>query len=454
MDTKVKIAIAIIVTSIVVGAVGTGLGIKYAMPSSEEAAAVRLETVARGLLIERVSAPGVIQPKTKVSISARIVARIDALPFKEGDVVTAGDPKANPPVPASVLVKLDSRDMEAQLRGAEARRAGQAAQIQVAEARIRAQEAQIQALHAVLSEAERDLKRQLDLRSSRDVAQSVVDQVQAKVDQQSAQLTAAAQNLEADRANLVVMRHELDAADAEIARARDALSYTTILSPLDGVVTRVNAKVGELVMTGTMNNPGTVIMEVADLNTMIVEAKVDESDVAGIKVGQPAEVRTQAYDEEVFQGVVDTIALAHSDDRTGSKYYKTEVLLTTGGRRIYSGLSSDVDVETERHESVIRVPSQAVVGRKVDELPQDLRGLPQVDPRKAFASVVYRMIDGKAAVTPVKVGPSDMTHTLIESGLNEGDLIIVGPYKVLESLKHDQKVKDERENKPATKPAA
>jgi hypothetical protein len=69
----------------------------------------------------------------------------------------------------------------------------------------------------------------------------------------------------------------------------------------------------------------------------------------------------------------------------------------------------------------------------------------QVDKNKKFATVVYRYIDHKAVATPVKIGASDLTHTIIEAGLSEGDKIIVGPYKVLENLKSDQKVKDERE---------
>src|SRR4051812_27767498 len=146
------------------------------------------------------------------------------------------------------------------------------------------------------------------------------------------------------------MKHELEAADAEIARARDSLSYTTITSPIDGQITRINSQVGELVVIGTMNNPGTVIMEVADLNTMLVNARIDESSVASVKVGQKALVRAQAYAGEVFEGTVSSVALSQTEEKDGSKYYKTEILLNTNGRRIFSGLTADVDIETARHK--------------------------------------------------------------------------------------------------------
>jgi HlyD family secretion protein len=107
-------------------------------------------------------------------------------------------------------------------------------------------------------------------------------------------------------------------------------------------------------------------------------------------------------------------------------------------------LTADVEVETARHEDVLTIPSQAVLGRAVDELPQALRDKPEVDKSKSLVTVVYRIVDGKAVVTPVRVGASDVTRTIIESGLNEGESVIVGPYKVLEKLTNDQKVKDEK----------
>jgi HlyD family secretion protein len=114
--------------------------------------------------------------------------------------------------------------------------------------------------------------------------------------------------------------------------------------------------------------------------------------------------------------------------------------------KLYTGLAAHVDIKTQRHEGVLKVPSQAVLAREVEELPLDVREKnSEVDKNKTFATVVYKYADGKAKATPVKIGASDLTHTVISSGLNEGDKVIVGPYKVLEKLKNEQKVRDERE---------
>ena len=97
-----------------------------------------------------------------------------------------------------------------------------------------------------------------------------------------------------------------------------------------------------------------------------------------------------------------------------------------------------------------------MLGRPVDSLPDNVRDKPEVEKNKTTTPVVYRNVNGKAVVTPVTVGPSDETHTLILSGLKEGDPVIVGPFKVLDSLQHDQKIKAEAKTDapaPATKPA-
>ncbi|HEV8378932.1 MAG TPA: efflux RND transporter periplasmic adaptor subunit, partial [Tepidisphaeraceae bacterium] len=281
--------------------------IKKNMSSGPEIQTVRVEPVMRGNLIETISAPGEVEPKSKVSISARVAARITELPFKEGDRVTKGSATTKP----SVLVKLDDTELAAALLSAQARHAAQQAQIRVNQQQIAAARSRVAATRVTLAEANRDLKRQLEL--GKDVATAVIEQAQSKVDELVAQLRAAEESITADETGLEVMTHNLDAAAAEIARAKDNLSYTIITSPIDGVVTRLNAEVGELVVTGTMNNAGTVIMEVADLSQMLLNTRVDETSIADVQVGQKATVRMEAYREKIFEGTVVAVALANFD---------------------------------------------------------------------------------------------------------------------------------------------
>ena len=454
-----KTVIIVVIAVAVAGAL-TGVGLKLtcngaAKPDQETS--VRVEKVSRGDLVEIVSAPGQIQPKTKVSISARTTARIALLPFDEGMEVKQGQ----------VIVQLDSTDLEAQLKATESRRAAQAAQIEVGEARLKSQEAQIQSTKVQLAEAERNLKRQQELFATQDVAQSFVDEALAARDQLKAQLQGALASLEADRASLTVQRHTLEAAAAEILRAKDNLSYTTILSPIDGIVTRMNAKVGEMVVTGTMNNAGTVIMEVSDLSEMQVDAQIDESNIAAVHDAQKAEIRISAFPDRVFKGVVKLVGLDIVDPRMSGgssgggggsqqgRWYRARIVVETEGERIPAGLSADVDIETNRHVNIIKVPTQAVLGRPVEDLPAAAKESPEVDKNKTLATVVYVLKEDKAAIVPVTIGASDMTHTEITSGLKGGEKLIIGPFKVLPTLADGQKVKEESSatTAPATRPA-
>jgi len=438
---KTTIIVTVIVTMVVLLGVQRYLKMKR---GGAKPTPVRIDVVAPGQLTEFVTAPGEVEPRTKVEISAKVSARIVELPYEEGERVTKGNPDAEPPAPPSLLIKLDSKDLESRLRSAQAGYHAQEAQIAVDRANIARQKATLEATAATLRQADSDFARQKQLLESHDVSQATFDQIECKLDELKANYAAGQEGLKAAELNLVVLQHRLDASQEEIEQAKEALSYTTITSPIDGVVTRINAEEGEMVMTGTMNNPGTVIMQVADLAQMILVAQVDEADIGNLKVGQKARVRVQAFWEDNFTGVVDTIALTHDLSPTRTKYYKTEILLDENARKLYSGLTADVDIETVTHTNTFKVPSQSVVSRKVDDLPLEIRkDNPDVDMAKTEALVVYRLIDGKAVVTPVSIGPSDMTHIIIKSGLNAGDTVVSGPYKILEGIKHDQLIRDE-----------
>src|SRR5439155_8334922 len=130
---------------------------------------------------EIVSAPGQLQPKTKVLISAKTTARIIEMPYEEGAAVKKGQ----------LLVQLDSKDAQAQLDASLAQRAAQASEIEVAHVRLKSQNAQIASAKAQLTDALRDLHRQKELFASQDVSQSVVDQAQTKADQLQADYDSA-----------------------------------------------------------------------------------------------------------------------------------------------------------------------------------------------------------------------------------------------------------------------
>ena len=441
------------IAAIVIVALGVMGGVAYFVFARVRAASaqsgvieVRVEPAAKGGLIESVSAPGEIQPLTKVSLSAKVAAPIVEMPFK--------DKEGSPVRKGALLVKLDDQDLRAVKRQLEAQKSAQEHSIQVAHQRIVAQRAMIRASRATLADLKRDLDRNTSLVGTQDVSQSVLDTAQAKSDEQNEQSASAEQNLVADETNLKAMAAQLDAAQAQVEKSQKDIDYTTLTSPIDGTVTSIKAEVGEMVVTGTMNNPGTVIMEVADLDKMIMVARVDESQIDAVKKGQHAVVRIQAYRDQVFDGTVYTVGESRTTDQIDqTKYFEVKIALDRKGRRVRSGLSADVEIETQQHNDAIKVPSQSVMSRPLEQLPAELRRSPDIERGKSFATVVFRCINNKAVITPVTVGASDDTHTVIKSGLSENDSVITGPYKILESLQDGQAVKVELLT-PATQPAA
>lgn len=370
---------------------------------------VRIETVERGDLTRTINAPGTIEPERMVDISAQVSARIVALPFDEGDEVREGD----------VIVRLDDRDL--------------AAALDAAKARARGEEARLAGAEADLAEARAELTRQQGLYETKDVSLAALEAAEARYKRAESNLTQITESIEIAR--------------AQIRQAEKDLDNTVMRSPIDGVVTALNAEVGELVVIGTLNNAGSIIMQIADLSEILVRTRVDESNVALVKEGQEATAYLNAYPDKKFAGTVRFMKLQRELWRDGSGYVEAEVLLRDiEGERLYNGLTANVDIGVQTLESVLKVPSQAVLDRRIEDLPDEaVRDNPQVDRTKTFARVVFVYADGKAVARPVTVGSSDLTETVILGGLAEGDRVITGPYSSLREMKHGAAVVDRAE---------
>jgi len=368
---------------------------------------VRLEPVARGDLTKLVSAPGTLEPRTVVKISAQVSAKIIELPFEEGDQVKKGD----------VVCRLDATDVLAQLEGSRAALLGEQARLEGAK--------------ADLAEVTAELGRIRELHDTKDVSQAELDAAEARYQRVVANLKSTEYSIEISRANIV--------------RAEKNVTYTVIESPIDGTITKMDSEVGELVL-GTLQNLGTTIMEIGNLSEMLLKAKVDESNVARVDAGQEATIYLNAYPNEKLHGKVERVAVQPTRDPFENiTYFETEILVEfKEGLKRLSGARANADIHVESLVNVLKVPSQAVLDRKIDELPKEVVDTnSNVDKNKAYARVVYALENGKTKVLPVTIGSSDLTHTVILGGLDEGEKIVTGPYKILVTLKHEQPATEE-----------
>ncbi|MSR41230.1 MAG: efflux RND transporter periplasmic adaptor subunit [Phycisphaerales bacterium] len=391
-------------------------------------AAVRTAKVEERSVVETVSAPGELEPLIKVEVSAEVSARVLELPKREGDLVQAGD----------VLLKLDDRDLQAALNAQIARREAE-------KFRLRSEEKRLAGPQSTLANASATLERQQSLFETGDISRQQLDDAIARVRELQSTVAASSENIS-------VIEQSLAAADADIQRQREMLRRTTIIAPIAGQVTLLNAEVGELVVVGTMNNPGTKIMTVADLTTVRLKAKVSESDIARIAIGQSAIIRVNAYRGREFRGTVDKVALSRSSESglassgsSGTGFFKAEVAIDLEpGETLLSGLAANVDIKVAEHHGLV-VPSQAIIEKSVDDLPPSLRESPFVDAVRRTCAIVYLVVDGVVHVTPVKSGPSSLVDTIVLEGVSAGAVVIIGPFKVLEKLKDGEVVIDERD---------
>lgn len=386
----------------------------------------RSTAVREGSLNESVSAPGFVEPVSKVDISAQISARVMALPLREGDVVHKGD----------LVVQLDDRNLKAVLASTTARRDGE-------RARLEAERARIEGPKQSLENAKRNLERQRKLFETGDVARQALEDAMVKVQEIEAAVVGSQKNIGA-------LESSLAASEAEIERVREEVSYATIRAPIDGTITRLNAEVGELVVVGTMNNAGTVIMTIANLARMRVRAQVAEADIAKVLEGQPAEIFINAFSGRSFHGVVEEVALQRTSSGQGSAAsatqgsgtFKVDVSLDTEGTRIFSGLAANVDIAIKEHRGML-VPTQAIVERKRDDLPTALAESTVFQGAQRVVAIVFLDENGVAVATPVRLGSSSLTETIVEMGLSAGQSVVVGPYKTLEQLKGGEKLRKE-----------
>ncbi|MBK7406466.1 MAG: efflux RND transporter periplasmic adaptor subunit [Phycisphaerales bacterium] len=315
-------------------------------------------------------------------------------------------------------MRLDAQDLTARL--------------EAAKARLKSQEARLRGAEADMAVAESGFGRTKELFDTGDVAKTDYEQAENRYNQAVA--------------TTEMTRAEVEIARAQIIEAERDLDNAVITSPIDGVITTLNAEVGELVVVGTLNNAGSIILEIADLSDMLLEARVDESNIAQVRADQEATVYVNAYRDQPFEGRVERVGLERKRWTDGTYYYEAEIVLKEeADRPLLSGLSATAEIAVQRLDDVLVVPSQAVLDRRIDELPKsvvDSAGA-MIDRRKTFASVVYVIKNGKTTPVPVQVGPSDLAETVILAGLGEGEGVITGPFKALVDMKQDQAVAEE-----------
>ncbi len=362
---------------------------------------VYIEPVERRPIARIVKESGRIDPRVKVNISAHVIGKIEKLYVGEGDRIESGQP----------FLELEKEAFVA---------ARDRARAELGIARSRQRQAEID-----LKDAELKLRRQ----------QRLASELIASGEQlEAAELARASAELRLEQAEQAVVQ-----AAASLEKARDDLAKTTIFAPLTGRVIELGAEEGEVVVSGTMNNPASIIGVIADLSEILAEIDVDETAVAYLELGQAGTLTVDALADRVYTGRVVEIGSSgfSRPQQPDVTFFKVKLLLDQPDHELRAGMSVRAEIKTAEHDDALVVPIQAVVER----LPLDDDGEPLDDAEEVQAVFVVED-DGTVRQQTVETGLSDTTHVEIVNGLGDGDRVVTGPYRRLKEIEHGDPVRE------------
>jgi HlyD family secretion protein len=420
--------------------------------------AVQTGKVVREDLTSTVTASGEIKPKLYVNIGALAQAKIVRLYVKEGDHVKAGQ----------LLASLDNIQPAADVAATQSALNASRTDAVASQAAVNTAAAELNQAEAEYERAKLDYDRSKSLYDAQLVAKSDYDTKKAAFGTATAQLGQTKAKLAQAKASMDSAAVHINQNAANLRRMSDVLSKTEYRAPFDGVITNLPVREGETVVPGIQNSPGSTLMTVADTSVITAEVKVDESDIVNVQLGQPAEITIDAMQKEKFKGVVSEIGgnavLRSSGVSTAqttssgqeAKDFKVVIALQNAPPQLHPGLSATARITTAKRGSVLAIPIQALTIRtradlkdKKDKKDSVQAATPVAATDKEELQGVFVLRNKKDAVfVPVATGISGTTDIEVTGGLNEGDEIVTGSYKVLRTLRNNASVKVDNSVKP------
>lgn len=402
---------------------------------------VTIEKAAQRDITQLVSANGKVQPEVEVKISPEVAGEIIELPVKVGQPVKKGD----------LLIKIKPDTY--------------LAQVEQQEAGIKAAKAANLQNRAQMMKLESDLKRAEQLFSQRITS--------------DADIATARMQFDVSKATFEASASEIARAESALRQTRDLLQKTTIISPIDGVISVLNSQLGERVVA-TGQFAGTEVMRVADFSVMEIRVQVNENDIPRVKMGDPVAVNIDAFPGRPFRGTVSQIANSATTTGAGTQEevtnFEVRVRIDAQGAALRPGMSGTADVETQTVKGAVAVAlpavtirekgatkspeerekekAQAAAADKGDNATELYNDKQQAQQKKAererSARVVFVRTGNKVVQREVEIGIDDNNFIEIKKGLKPGEEVVTGPYKaVSRTLKEGSAIKLEEPLKPA-----
>ena len=405
--------------AVLVGAALALLNLRFARAGHPE---VDVERIARRDLQAIVSASGTVEPQLAVDISSSVMGRVTRLAAAEGERVAAGQ----------LLLQIDPESLRAAVdSGAAALRAAESG---LEQARVAVETARVN-----LARAREQLDRQQELWELRLVSRDDYDQARRDVELRETEFRA--RTVEVATAGQRVRQEQalLDSAEYD-------LTQVTITSPIDGVVTRRNIEEGETVVIGTMNNPGTVLMTIADFSILEAHVEVDETDIPSVRLGQPAAITVDALPGRTYRGFVTEIGNSPlPSEVAGPQATNFRVIVTLDGDvpGVRPGFTATADITTATRTRVVAVPIQSTTIREVGPGGRGAGPAAAGGRRSEPVEVegVFAVRGERAAFVPIATGIAGDRYFEAVSGLDAGELVVTGPFDVVRELEDGDAVR-------------
>ncbi len=373
----------------------------------EKGLAVQVATVGRENLQAKVSANGKVQAVTKADISANVMGQVTRLAVKEGDRVSKGQ----------FLMEIDPRSAKANTEAMQAN------------------------LHAIQSDL---------ISATANLAQARSDFERAKANRDAGIISTAdfersRTAFETAKASQETAHRRAEQAKANLSQSQVGLRNSTITAPMDGIVTARRIELGETAVPGIQNQAGTVLVTISDMSKVEAEMEVDEASIPTVKLAQKAQIRIDAYPNQVFDGEVTEVGgspILKASANEAIKF-KVKVWIKNPPLTIKPGLSVQADIFTGSRDQVVAIPIQSLVSREIKPKPGEKAqpGAPRDE------EGVWLFNDGKAKFTPVKTGLMGDLNVEVLDGLKGGERVITGPFRILRDLKGGEQMREEKSKK-------
>ena len=412
----------------------------------EEGIKVATEKITKRTIIETVSASGKVYPEDERKVSSDVSGEVVEMYVEEGDSVRKGQILAR--VFADVLTS--ARDRASSV-------------VNQQQAQVGNTEASLEAFEARLNQAKLNYDRQKKLFDDKVISRSEFETAESQYLTARADLNAARQTIRSGKASV-------QSAQASLTEANKNLSRTSVVSPMNGIVSLLAVKKGERV-SGNSFSLGTEIMRVADMNRIEVRVDVGENDIPKVKIGDSAIVEVDAYNDRKFKGVVtkisssSTSASSIATSASDVTNYKVYILIDAASYAdlidpaksknlpFRPGMSASADIMTTKHENIIAVPILAVTTRDKNEKESKAKAKEADDKKKAqgqevstnnavmtddMEEVVFIVLaDGTVKKVPIRTNIQDNEYIEVMSGIKEGDMVISAPYNTISKILKD-----------------